>query len=206
VLEFGVGTGRLALPLAQQGLKVYGMDNSEAMLERLRAKPGADGIVAILGDFASSRVEAEAPFSLVFSAFSTLFLLGTQEAQVECFMNAARHLRTGGYFVVEGFIHDRSRWQQLQEVVTTRIAENSVALRVGQLDPVNQIIRTQHLDFSSDGIAFRPNRLRFIYPSEMDLMARLAGLTLRERWGSWSKASFTADSGTQIGVYEKVSN
>lgn len=201
VLEFGIGTGRIALALAQQGLTVYGIDNSEAMLRKLRAKPGADRITAILGDCTTTHVDAA--FSLVFIAFSSIFLLGAQDTQVACFENAARHLRPGGAFVVESFVHDRTHWKEGQEVVTTRIAEDFVALRFGLLDPVNQIIRTQHLELSPDGIRFRPNRLRFIYPSEMDLMARLAGFKLRERWRDWSGAPFTASSSTQIVVYEK---
>jgi len=206
VLEFGIGTGRLALPLAERGLKVYGIDNSEEMLRRMRAKPGADKITAVLGDCTRDLIGEEGAFSLVFIAFTTLFLLGPQDTQVECFKNAARHLRKGGVFVVEAFVHDRTRFHQFQEVVTTKVGENVVGFRVGILDPVNQVLRTQHIELTPEGIKFRPNWLRYVYPSEMDLMARLAGMRLRERWSSWSKAPFTAESVTQIGVYEKISD
>jgi SAM-dependent methyltransferase len=203
VLEFGIGTGRLALPLAARGLKVHGIDNSQAMLDKLRAKPGAENITTLLGDCTKDRMEGE--FSLVFIAFTSLFLMGPQDVQVECFMNAARHLRIGGVFLVEAFVHDRTRFLQLQEVVTTKVGDNVVGFRVGMLDGVNQVLRTQHIELTPEGIKFRPNWLRYIYPSEMDLMARLAGLKLRTRWSSWSGAPFTSDSGTQIAVYEKVS-
>ncbi|MFC1466076.1 MAG: class I SAM-dependent methyltransferase [Candidatus Brachytrichaceae bacterium NZ_4S206] len=206
VLEFGIGTGRLALPLAERGLKVYGIDNSEEMLKRMWAKPGADKITAIVGDCTKDSIGEAGTFSLVFIAFTTLFLLGPQDVQVECFKNAACHLRKGGVFVVEAFVHDRTRFHQFQEVVTTKIGENVVGFRVGMLDPVNQVLRTQHIELTPDGIRFRPNWLRYVYPSEMDLMARLAGMRLRERWSSWSRAPFTAESSTQIGVYEKIAD
>lgn len=204
VLEFGIGTGRLAIPLAERGLQVYGIDNSEAMLNRMWAKPGSSQIKAVVGDCTKDLVGEPNSFSLVFIAFTTLFLLGSQNTQVECFKNAARHLRTGGVFVVEAFVHDRTRFQQFQEVVTTKVGDNVVGFRVGMLDAVNQVLRTQHIEFTPNGITFRPNWLRYVYPSEMDLMARLASLRLRERWSSWSRAPFTSESTTQIGVYEKV--
>jgi SAM-dependent methyltransferase len=204
VLEFGIGTGRLALPLAQSGLKVYGIDNSPAMLERLRTKPGADQIISVLGDCTCDRVEGS--FTLVLIAFSTIFLFESQDTQVQCFQNAARHLQRGGVFVVEGFVHDRSQWHNNQQIVTTSVADDVVMLRCGVLDPVQQLIETQQVELSPQGIKLRPNRLRFIYPAEMDLMARLAGLRLRERWSDWSGAPFRASSTTQIAIYEKVSD
>jgi SAM-dependent methyltransferase len=203
VLEMGIGTGRLALPLAQSGVKVHGIDNSQAMLDRLCAKPGAQDIVVHLGDASTYRIDKE--FSLIFIAFSTLFLLENQESQVECFLNAARHLKRGGVFLVEAFVHDRSRWNGGQEVVTTSIRDDGLTLRAGMLDSYRQVIHMHQLDLSPQGIKVRPNRLRFIYPSEMDLMARVAGFYLRERWSDWQRSAFSAGSTTQIAVYEKVS-
>lgn len=203
VLEMGIGTGRLALPLAQRGVKVHGIDNSQAMLDRLRAKPGTEAIIAHLGD--ASTFSVDEVFSLVFIAFSTLFLLGNQESQVQCFLNAAHHLKLGGVFLVEAFVHDRSRWNGNQEVVTTSIRDDGLTLRVGMLDSYQQVIHMHQVDLSPQGIRVRPNRLRFIYPAEMDLMARLAGLRLRERWSDWRGSAFSAGSATQIAVYEKVS-
>lgn len=202
ILELGIGTGRIALPLAARGLQVYGIDNSEAMLERLNAKPYAERMVTRVGDMAVDGFDI--PFGLVFVAFSTIYLIHTQERQVETFRNAARHLRPGGVFVVEAFVHDRTRWTHLQETLTTHVEPECVTLRVGTLDPMTQIIAMQQIDLSPAGLAFRPNKLRFIYPSEMDLMAQLAGLRLRERWGDWHGSAFTATSSTQIAVYEKV--
>jgi SAM-dependent methyltransferase len=201
-LEFGIGTGRIALPLAARGVRVTGIDNSPDMLSRLQAKPGAEQITAVLGDCTTDHVEGV--FDLVFIAFSTIYLFEDQDAQVRCFQNAARHLRPGGVFLVEGFVHDRSRWQNRQEAVTTHVSDHSVSLRFGALDPVRQLIRMQQVEITAGGITMRPNRLRFIYPAEMDLMARLAGMRLRDRWSDWSGAPFGAESGTQIAVYEKV--
>jgi SAM-dependent methyltransferase len=204
VLEFGIGTGRLALPLARLGLTVCGIDNSTKMLDKLRAKPGSERIATILGDCVE--VRAEGNFSLVFFAFSSLFNLASQDAQVRCFQNAARHLDIGGKFLVESFVHDRSRWHYAQEVVPIYLDDNSVGIRVAQLDPVTQVISMRRMELSPQGIKFLPNRLRFVYPPEMDLMGRLAGFKLNERWSDWKRSPFTADSGSQIAVYEKIAD
>jgi SAM-dependent methyltransferase len=203
ILKFGVGTGRVAIPLAQRGLKVYGMDNSEAMLAKLRAKPGAENVITVLGDFSKDR--ADDTFGLVAVLFSTIYLIHTQEGQVNVFRNAARHLHIGGVFLIEAFVHDRSRWNHGHEEVTTSVTESSVTIRTGLLDPLTQIITMQQVVLSPDGITLRPNKLRFIYPTEMDLMARLAGFRLRERWSDWHRSLFNANSAAQIAVYEKVS-
>jgi SAM-dependent methyltransferase len=200
-LEFGIGTGRLALPLAEQGVRVAGVDNSPEMLRRLQEKPGAAQINAVLGDCTVDRIDGA--FDLVYIAFSTIYLMAEQQGQVRCFQNAARHLRPGGVFLVEGFVHDRSRWLHDQETVTTRVSDQGVSMRFAVLDPVKKLIRMQQVELSPAGVTMRPNRLRFIYPAEMDLMAQLAGMRLRERWSDWSGAPFGAGSGTQIAVYEK---
>ena len=202
ILEFGIGTGRIALPLAARGCSVYGIDNSTAMLQQMEGKPFADRVITRVGDCAVDGFDIA--FSLVYIAFSTIYLIHTQERQVETFRNAARHLKVGGTFVVEGFVHDRTRWSHLQETLTTHVEEECVTLRVGTLDPMTQIITMQQIDLTPAGLTLRPNKLRFIYPSEMDLMAQLAGFRLRERWSDWNGSPFTATSSAQIAVYERV--
>jgi SAM-dependent methyltransferase len=202
VLEFGIGTGRLAVPLAERGIKVVGIDNSESMLKKLREKPEAKGITGVLGDCTQDRIEGD--FSLVFVAFSTLYVFENQETQVRCFENAAWHLKPGGLFLVEAFVHDRSRWHFGQETTTTKIEHEFASVRVGLHDPLTQLIKLQYMDFTPQGIKFRPNRLRYVWPSEMDLMARIAGLRLKERWGGWDRSPFTSESNSQVAVYEKI--
>ncbi len=201
-LEFGIGTGRIALPLAKLGVRVYGLDNSAAMLEKLRAKDGADRIVAKVGSFVSDGVDET--FSLVFCVFSTLYQITEQEDQVRTFANAARHLKPGGKFIVENFVQDRRRFLFDQEVTTTHVAPTMVELRAAQLNPAEQIIELNRMVITESGVKFYPNRMRFIHPSEMDLMARLNGFAVRARWSGWNRAPYGAASGNYIGVYEKV--
>ncbi len=201
-LEFGIGTGRVALPLANHGVRVFGIDNSEAMLSKLHAKAGANQIVTKTGSFVTERMEGD--FSLVFCVFSTLYLVSNQNDQVQTFANAARHLKPGGIFVVEGFVHDRRRFQFDQEAVTTHVAPDVVELRASKLNAANQTIEMNRVLLTQDGVKFYPNTLRFIYPSEMDLMARLNGFALHARWGGWDRAPFNANSQNQVVVYEKV--
>lgn len=204
VIEFGVGTGRLAIPLSRCGHRVYGVDNSPAMLEQLRSKPDSNRVVPVLGDFATVRIDE--PVSLVFSAFSTIYLPATQEAQVEMFRNAARHLRPGGRLLVEAFVHDRRRFPNNQEVVAANLGPEQATLKIGILEPATQIIHTQHVTLTPGGTTFLPNRLRFIHPSEMDLMGRLAGLRLESRWSDWRRTPFDNSSSNQIAVYTKVAD
>ncbi len=204
VIEFGVGTGRLAIPLSLRGPRVYGVDNSTAMLDQLRAKPDSAGVVPVLGDFATVRIDQ--PVSLVFSAFSTLYLLGDQDLQVQVFRNAANHLARGGRLLVEAFVHDRRRFATNQEVVAANLGSERATLKIAVLEPAAQLIHTQHLTFTPSGTTFLPNRLRFIHPSEMDLMARLAGLELESRWADWHRHPFTGQSDSQIAVYTKVAD
>jgi SAM-dependent methyltransferase len=202
VIEFGVGTGRLAIPLAARGHRVYGVDNSKKMLDRLVAKPGAGGVTPVLADFVDAKIDARA--SLVFCVFHTIYLLGTQDAQVRTFVNAAAHLPVGGRFVVEAFVHDRRKLADDQEVVVTHIQERSATIRLGIFDPATQTIRTQKVTIDSDGVSFLPNRLRVIHPPELDLMARLAGMRLESRWSDWERRPFDAHSNNHIAVYQKV--
>jgi SAM-dependent methyltransferase len=201
VLELAIGTGRLALPLAERGLEVHGIDVSERMVARLRAKPGGDAIPVTMGDFAEVPVERE--FALIFVAFNTLFGLLTQEDQVRCFVNVAKHLAEGGVFVVEAFVPDLARFDRGQRTQVTQVDANRVMFDASRHDPVEQRIDSQHVVISEDGTRLYPVSIRYAFPSELDLMARLAGLELRERWGGWTREPFTAESGRHVSVYAR---
>lgn len=202
VLELGVGTGRLALPLAERGLEVHGIDNSPAMLEELAAKPGGDRVQVTVGDFAEVGVEGR--FPLVFVAANTLFLLPTQEQQVRCFQTVAEHLSDGGVFVVDVFVPDLSLYDHDQSVRLQRLSVDGVVLTVAQHDLVAQQIQAQQILLGADRVRLVPSVLRYAWPAELDLMARLAGMRLRERWGGWRREPFTAASRAHVSLYERA--
>jgi SAM-dependent methyltransferase len=199
VLELAIGTGRLAVPLAQRGVDISGIDASDEMVARLRAKPGGADIPVTMGDFAA--VDVEGTFSLIFVAFNTLFALLTQEDQVRCFQNVAAHLADGGRFVVEAFVPDLDRFDRGQRVNVTAVDLDRVDLDVSRHDSVAQRVDSQHIFVTEDGIKLAPVSLRYASPSELDLMARLAGLELQERWGSWHGEPFTDRSTDHISIY-----
>lgn len=202
-LELAVGTGRIALPLAARGLRVDGIDLSEPMVAKLRAKPGGDAIAVTMGDFADVPVEGRYP--LVYVVFNTLFNLLTQDDQVRCFANVAAHLTDDGAFVVEAFVPSylhRLRDGQYVDAEAIRVAE--VRLDVGRHDPVAQLLEESHLVFTRDGVRLFPIVCRYAWPSELDLMARLAGLRLAERWGGWEREPFTAASPLHVSVYRRA--
>lgn len=200
VLEFGIGTGRLALPLAARGLEVHGIDASEAMVARLRAKPGGEAIPVVIGDFADTK--AEGRFDLVVLAFNTLFSLPTQEAQCRCVANAAAHLTDRGLFAVEAFVPDLRRFYDDQSVRALDIEDAHVVLELGRHDPVTQqVLGARVIVHDEAGIQTLRVKIRYAWPSEIDLMARLAGLELAERWDGWSGQPFTRDSTTHVSVY-----
>ena len=201
VLEFGVGTGRLAVPLASLGVSVTGVDNAPAMLEVLQRK-AAGRVHGVLGSMIDGSFGG--PYALVFVAFSSIYLIGGQEEQLGTFRNAARHLSLGGRFLVEGFSHDRTRFPGNQQIDVEKLTNDTVGLRIGLLDPAAQTIRSIHLSMDSSSTSFRPDLYRFIYPSEMDLMARLSGFRLEARWSDWAKSRFDGSSNYQIAVYQKV--
>jgi SAM-dependent methyltransferase len=200
VLELAIGTGRVAIPLAQRGIGVQGIDASEAMVGKLRAKPGGESIPVTIGDFADVAVEGR--FSLIFVVFNTLFALLDQEAQVRCFRNVAGHLAEGGAFVVEAFVPDVARFDRGQRTDAVRVATDHVYLDAARLDLIAQRIDSQQIMIEGGRVRLFPVKLRFAWPSELDLMARLAGLRLRERWASWDRQPFTASSGKHVSVYE----
>ena len=200
VLELGIGTGRVALPLAQRGHEVHGVDASEAMVEKLRAKAGGESIPVSIGDFAELDIRGE--FSLVYGVFNTFFALLSQEDQVRCFLSVGRRVREGGVFVIEAFVPDMTRWDRGQRTETRHVGDDGVVLDAAMHDPVEQRVASSHLVFSLEGVEMYPVRLRYAWPSELDLMARLAGLRLRERWGGWRREPFEASSIKHISVYE----
>jgi SAM-dependent methyltransferase len=198
-LELAIGTGRIALPLAARGIEVHGIDASEEMVARLRAKPRGDAIPVTMGDFADVAVEGR--YALVFVAFNTFFALLTQSDQVRCFGNVAEHLADGGVFVLEAFVPDLARFDRGQRVNVTRIEADSVMLDVSLHEPVEQRVSSQHIVFDGRGARLQPVSIRYAFPAELDLMAQLAGLELRERWGDWNREPFTAASGKHVSVW-----
>ncbi|HEX8503252.1 MAG TPA: class I SAM-dependent methyltransferase [Pyrinomonadaceae bacterium] len=200
VLELGIGTGIVALPLAARGVEVHGVDSSAEMVARLRAKPGGDAIPVTLGDFAEAGAAGE--FSLVFVVYNTLFALQTQGEQVRCFRNVAARLKAGGAFVVEAFVPDPAQFKGGHGLRVLHTAPGRVALKVSEHDPVGQKIRSQHVVITQEGTRLFPVEVRYAWPAELDLMARLAGLRLRHRWGNWRREEFGARSEKHVSVYE----
>jgi SAM-dependent methyltransferase len=202
VLELGIGTGRIALPLLDQGIQVHGIDASEAMVMRLRAKPRGDEIPVTMGDFAE--VDVEGDFSLIFVVFNTFFGLLSQAEQVRCFKNVAKHLTPDGLFVIEAFVPDLSRYQRGQNTSAVRVEMDQVLLDVSRHDPVQQRVDAQHLLIAESGLQLYPVQIRYAWPSELDLMAQLAGLRLRERWSGWKGEAFTAASANHVSIYKRA--
>jgi SAM-dependent methyltransferase len=203
VLELAIGTGRVALPLAARGLSVHGIDASEAMVAKLRAKPGGDAIPVTIGDFAD--VPTDGSFDLVFLVFNTLFNLTSQAEQVRCFENVARHLAPEGVFVVEAFVPDLTGFVNGQAVRTVHVTADSVYLEASVHDAVAQTVQYQYVAITQGDVRLFPVPMRYAWPSELDLMARLAGLELRQRWGGWDRSAFTALSSSHVSVYARGS-
>ncbi|WP_446216560.1 class I SAM-dependent methyltransferase [Micromonospora sp. IBHARD004] len=202
VLELAIGTGRVAVPLAGRGLAVEGIEGAPLMLERMRAKPGGADIPTVLGDMAD--VPVQGPYDLAYLVFNTLFNLPDQARQVDCFVNVGKVLAPGGLFVVEAFIQDVTQFDRGQRVATRAVTEDSVNMEFLQHDPVAQAVTYQRVTFDAQGTTLRPLRLRYCWPSELDLMARLAGMRLRERWNDWGRGPFTAASRQHVSVYERA--
>jgi SAM-dependent methyltransferase len=199
VLELGVGTGRLALPLAAAGHDVTGVDASPEMLELLRRRPGADGIEVIEGDFTT--VDTGREHDVVLIAFSTLFLVPSQPLQIEVLRNCARQLAPGGAVVVEAFVPDHSRWTRGQNLAIGHLDEDGVTLKLSLHDAVNQVITQQDVTVGRSGTSLRPNLLRYIWPSELDAMALAAGLRPERRTEDWTGTPFSASSTSHVSVY-----
>ncbi len=202
-LEFAVGTGRIALPLAAAGVSVDGIELSRHMVERMREKPGGDRIPVTMGDMA--QVGTGRTYGLVYLVYNTIGNLLTQDDQVRCFENAARHLTADGVFVVECLVPTAAQRVGRQFVDAEQVGVDYVVLDVCHYDPVSQILDESHVRISPSGITLGPIRMRLAAPPEFDLMARLAGLRLRNRWGGWDEEPFTEYSQRHVSVYERSS-
>jgi SAM-dependent methyltransferase len=200
-LEFGIGTGRIALPLAQRGVHVHGIDLSEAMVAKLRTKPGAERISVTIGDFATTKVDAR--FSLVYLVFNTVINLTTQEEQIACFQNAAAHLEPGGFFVVEVAVPDLQRLPPGETVRAFTVTETRLGF--DEYDVASQGLISHHYWVRDGELDVLSIPFRYVWPGELDLMARLAGMSLRHRWGGWQQEPFTSDSTQHVSVWEKLS-
>lgn len=198
VLELGVGTGRVALPLSSRGIPVHGIDASPAMVRQLRAKPGGQGIPVTIGDFSEVGVSYE--FSLIYAATGTFFELPTQQAQLRCFANVARHLRPGGVFAFDALLPDVHA-QRGVEILQG--AHGADVVRLRQWDSGAQRLISLYLICTSEGVRCMRVSFRYAWPGELDLMAQLAGLRLRERYRNWRGEPFTASSRTHVSVYER---
>ncbi len=199
-LELGIGTGRIAVPLARRGIRVYGIELSSAMLARLRAKPGAEQIDVTIGDFATTRVEGT--FSLAYLVFNTINNLTTQDEQVACFQNVATHLEPGGCFVIEVGVPALQRLPPGETFQPFHVSETH--LGIDEYDVANQGLVSHHFRAVGGTFEKRSIPFRYVWPSELDLMARLAGMTLRERWSGWKREPFTSHSTKHVSVWEKT--
>jgi SAM-dependent methyltransferase len=199
-LELGIGTGRIAVPLAQRGVPVHGIDMSQAMVERLREKPGAEEIGVTIGDFASTTVEGT--FSLAYVVFNTINNLTTQEAQVACFRNAAAHLEPGGCFVIEVGVPALQRVPPGETFHVFHASETHWG--IDEYDVANQGLVSHHFTLVDGRLERLSMPFRYVWPAELDLMAQLAGLRLRERWAGWKRQPFTSDSTDHVSVWEKL--
>ena len=201
VLELGIGTGRLALPLVERGIRVDGIDGSTTMVDRLRAKPGSDQIDVVIGDFATTGTGRT--YSLVVLAVNTIFALPDQAAQVACFANAARHLRPGGAFVIEAWIPDVGAFRDNRLVRQRILGDDVVSIETARLEPATQHMRTTQVVLRDGSVRLYPANHRYAWPAELDLMARLAGLVPDERWSDWNMSSFDDASRNHVSVYRK---
>jgi SAM-dependent methyltransferase len=198
-LELGIGTGRIALPLARRGIRVHGIDLSEAMVARLRAKPGAEQVTVTIGDFATTTVDGR--FSVAYLVFNTIMNLTTQDGQVACFQNVAAQLEPGGCFVIEVMV---PALQRLPPGETVRpFTVTPTHLGFDEYDVASQGLTSHHYTVVDDKLELVSMPFRYVWPSELDLMARLAGMTLRERWSGWNREPFTSDSTSHVSVWEK---
>lgn len=199
-LEFAVGSGRIAIPLAAHGVSVDGIELSGDMIAVLQRRPGGERVRVLLGDMTT--VSTGATYPLVFLVFNSIFNLLTQDDQVRCFENAARHLTDDGVFLVETAVP--SAWTQHNQYVNAeRVAVDHVVLDVCRYDPVTQILDESHVHLDKAGVRLEPISCRLAWPAELDLMARLAGLRLRQRWAGWEHEPFTADSVRHVSLYSR---
>jgi SAM-dependent methyltransferase len=198
-LEFAIGTGRIAVPLAERGVPVHGIDMSNAMIAKLREKPGAQDVEVTIGDFATTRVDGS--FSLVYLVFNTIGNLTTQEAQVACFRNAAAHLDPGGCFVIEVGVPELRRLPPGETGHAFHIGEDRWG--IDEYEVATQGLTSHHFWIEEGRAEHFAMPFRYVWPSELDLMAQLAGMTLRERWAGWTREPFSDESRSHVSVWEK---
>ncbi len=198
-LELGIGTGRLALPLAARGVDVSGIDASEAMVAKLRAKPGGEQIPVAIGDFADVGVDGR--FSLIFVAYNTFFSLLDPETQRGCFERIAPHLAPGGRFVIEAFVPDPGRFERGQHLEVRHVGVDSAVVSVSRHDQSTQRVDSLLVRLADSGVRTWPVHIRYSYPGELDHMADRARLGLEHRWGGWERDPFIDDSVKHVSVY-----
>ena len=198
-LELGIGTGRIAVPLAQRGVPVHGIELSNAMAARLRAKPGAQEIGVTIGDFSTTTVDGT--FSVAYLVYNTILNLTTQAKQVSCFRNVAAHLEPGGCFVIEVLVPDLQRLPPGETSRPFNLSDDHVGL--DEYDVANQGLRSHHFTLVDGTWEYLTFPFRYAWPAEFDLMAELAGMRLRERWSGWKREPFTSDSRKHVSVWEK---
>jgi hypothetical protein len=195
-LEFALGTGRIALPLAARGVSISGIELSEAMVSQLRAKPGGDAIPVVIGDMTATHVDGS--FRLVYLVFNTIGNLTTQEQQTACFANAAAHLQAGGHFVIEVGVPELRRLPPGERFRVFASGDGYVG--VDEFDASTQRLVSHH---TRDGVT-RSIPFRYVWPSELDLMARAAGMRLRDRWSDWERSPFTHESRRHVSIWERM--
>jgi SAM-dependent methyltransferase len=198
-LELGIGTGRIALPLARRGIAVHGIDLSRAMVARLRAKPGGEAIGVTIGDFATAN--AGGTFTFAYLVFNTIMNLTTQAAQIACFRNVAAHLEPGGCFVIEVMIPDLRRLPAGQNIVPLHVSPTKWGFDV--YDIATQTMTSNYVEVTRGRGEYASTPFRYVWPAELDLMAQLAGLRLRERWNGWTREHFTSESRQHVSIWEK---
>jgi len=198
-LELGIGTGRVALPLASRGVTVHGIDLSRAMVARLRAKPGGEAVGVTIGDFATTKVDGT--FSIAYLVFNTIMNLTTQAAQVACFRNVAAHLEPGGCFLIEVLVPELRKLPPGQNIVPFHASPSRWAFDI--YDVATQETSSNYIDVVDGRGQYRSIPFRYVWPAELDLMAQIAGLRLRERWGGWTREPFTHESTNHVSIWEK---
>jgi len=198
-LELAIGTGRVALPLARLGVAISGIDVSEAMVAKLRAKPDGDRIPVTIGDFADVPVDGR--YALIFVVYNTFFVLLDQARQQGCFERVAEHLAPAGRFVIEAFVPDLTRFERHQHIEVRYVGVDAAMLSVSRHEPATQRVQSLMVRLGAGGVQTWPVHLRYAWPSELDLMAQLAGLRLEQRWGGWDGEPFTDDSVKHVSVY-----
>lgn len=199
-LELGIGTGRIALPLARRGVPVHGIELSKAMAARLRAKPGGGELEVTIGDFATTTVDGT--FSVAYLVFNTIMNLTTQAAQVACFENVAAHLEPGGCFLVEVAIPELQKLPPGETIRAFYVSEKKWGF--DEYEVANQKLTSHHFELVDGRVERLSIPFRYVWPAELDLMAELAGLKLRDRWGGWKREPFTSESDQHVSIWERL--